>query len=226
TVLAKQYWERRSSDGKDFLFGRISWLQAHLMDYYIGLCAEAKGDVKTAVSSYERVLKNFPTNSSAIRQLAKISPDNLKATNLLAVPFTNLKPLSFFGSSVGIVSVDVKPTEIKALHDKMEIDVTLRMFDSTTNTVDLKAQLSTKQGVFTTIPLSPVDRYQHNSLLWEQGAIIRLHGVLPGVLTRAVIHGKKLNSQYIMIEIIQGLKTQANPRLFIPVPLREATQND
>lgn len=212
--LQQRYSAEAASTGfyKNNLINKFAWMQIHLLDYYLGMLHEAKNEFSEAIPCYQAILEKHPNNALALERLAVIAPEMLSPDQLTLAQEASKPPLGHFGSYIDVISITPSTTDLRELHESLDVDVLLRVHGTASRNLTFKLALSTAFGNFQTVNLVPVDMHRNSSLQWETGALLRFHAEIPTAQTYLVSAGHPAHEGLLALEVIQTPSQKATPR--------------
>ena len=99
-----------------------SWLQMHLVPYYLGRSQELDGEPSLAIESYRRCLDLCPDNLWAMQRLDKLSETGKPSLlteheqKLMRIVNSRPRPIAYMAQAVQWLGVRVNPREITKMH--------------------------------------------------------------------------------------------------------------
>ncbi|MBR6372513.1 MAG: hypothetical protein IKS20_04970, partial [Victivallales bacterium] len=113
-----------------------SWLQFHLIPFYIARGYECIKEQEKAIEAYRRALKISPNNLYVLRRLGNLTREGLADKQIEILDFANKckRPLSRVTPNLTFLGFKTSPEFVEALHSNVKLDVRMLC------TSDIKAE--------------------------------------------------------------------------------------
>lgn len=115
-ILAHQ----KETQGRDR--AGVSWLQRHMLDYYLGRACENLGEKEEAVASYRKCLDNCPGNYFALQRMQALKPEAMtrSETELYARVTARKSPIALLNNGLLWTNIQVTPHELAVQHARLQ----------------------------------------------------------------------------------------------------------